>query len=324
MTTGDLRAPDPTLVRVGSGGPSGSRDDARKPPKSRRSRAGLSGRTGWIGLVPALVLMAAFVGFSIVQAVVVSLSDWRGIGDVRIIGLDNYVAVLGDADTWSSLSLTFGYALVSSVGTVAVATLLAASVSAGVPGSSFYRVIWFLPGIAPGAAVGIFWATAFQPDFGAVNVVAKLFGASGRSALLAASQTAIIPVVLVTVWASVGFAFLLLLGGIEQIPATIYEAARVDGATGIRQFFLITLPLTRPVIVTTTFLNFIWSFNGFTTVWSMTRGGPGNATLTFPVAVYKEAFQFADYGPASALALIGGVALLIVGFVGLRFSRSSQ
>lgn len=295
------------------------------PPRERRRlKSQVPPAARWLGALPALILISLFAGVAIFQAVLISLSDWRGIGDVRLEGFQNYVSIFTDGELWDTLGITFTYAAGSTVGIIVVATLLAAAVSGRAAGSSFYRVVWFLPGIAPAAAVAIFWSTAFQPGFGALNAVARLFGLPGDSALLADPATAIIPVIVVTAWAGVGFAFLLLLGAMEQIPDSIYEAARVDGASRVRQFFSLTLPLARPVIVVTTMLNFIWAFNGFTIVWAMTRGGPGQSTATLPVVVYETAFQFAQYGPAAALAVVGSIILIIVGFFGLRLSKSEQ
>jgi ABC-type sugar transport system permease subunit len=122
----------------------------------------------------------------------------------------------------------------------------------------------------------------------------------------------------------VGFAFLLLLGAMEQIPVSVYEAARIDGASPVRALFSITLPLVRPVLAVTAMLELIWSFNGFTTLWAMTQGGPGFATSILPVQVYKEAFQQTEFGPASAMAVMGGLILIVVGAIGLRLSQSKQ
>jgi raffinose/stachyose/melibiose transport system permease protein len=115
-----------------------------------------------------------------------------------------------------------------------------------------------------------------------------------------------------------------LLGAMEQIPVSLYESARIDGAGWIRIFRSITLPLIRPVLVIVTLLELIWSFNGFTTIWGMTQGGPGYATSTLPVLVYKQAFQLTDFGLASSMAVVGGVILVLLGFVMLRVSRTRQ
>ena len=155
-------------------------------------------------------------------------------------------------------------------------------ISAGVKGGRFYRVIWFLPGIAPIAAVSVFWSLAFQPTSGVVDAALGHLGLGSTHAWLSSSSLAIYPIVFVTVWASAGFAFIVLLSGMEQIPVEFYEAARLDGASWTRVFRSIMLPLVRPVIGVVALLEAIWTFNGFTVIWGMTQGGPGYATSTLP------------------------------------------
>jgi raffinose/stachyose/melibiose transport system permease protein len=110
----------------------------------------------------------------------------------------------------------------------------------------------------------------------------------------------------------------------EQTPVSLYEAARIDGASWLRIFYRITLPLIRPVLGVLGLLEVIWSFNGFTTIWGMTQGGPGFATSTVPVLVYEEAFRQSDFGLASSMAVIGGAILVVLGIVVLRVSRTRQ
>jgi ABC-type sugar transport system permease subunit len=203
---------------------------------------------------------------------------------------------------------------------IVVATLLAVAVHSRPNSARLYRVLWFLPAIAPGVAVGVFWSLAFQPAEGVVNALLGDLGLGNQHVWLAQPSTAIYPCVVATVWAGVGLAYLLILGAIGSITDDIYEAARMDGASGLRQLFSITLPLIRPVLVTTSLLEVIWSANGFTLVFAMTKGGPGDATSTLPVLVYNQAFVYSNYGTATAIAVIGGVIMLGVGSLMLRFS----
>lgn len=287
---------------------------------TRRNRAKLP-----IALtLPAVVVLLAFFGYPIIQAVRISLSDWGGIGPIDFVGPEQYAEVLGGEAFYRSLALTFVYSIVSALGIVGVAALLATAVSHSVWGSRAYRVIWFIPAVVPGAAAAVFWATAFQPHIGTMNAVAKLVGLPGDSALLASPATAIYPLIFVTIWSGVGFAFLLLLGAMEQVPTSVYEAARIDGAGAARQFFSITLPLIRPVLTIVLILNVIGTFNNFAIVWGLTRGGPGDATTTLPVMVYKEAFLTGNYSTATAIAVISAIILLLLGLVMLKFSQSRQ
>ncbi|MEA5117992.1 MAG: sugar ABC transporter permease, partial [Propionicimonas sp.] len=119
-------------------------------------------------------------------------------------------------------------------------------------------------------------------------------------------------------------AFLLILGAMEQIDIAVYEAARIDGAGYWAAFWSITVPLIRPVLAITLLLELIWNFNGFTVIWALTQGGPGYATSTLPVLVYRTAFQQIDFGLGSAMAVMGGVILTLVGVAALRLSASRQ
>jgi raffinose/stachyose/melibiose transport system permease protein len=275
-------------------------------------------------LAPAVILMIVFLFVPALQGIRTSLSSWSGFGDLTFVGLTNYTDALQDPLFWQSMGRSVLFTLLSTVGVVVIALLLAAAVSGGTPGYRFYRVVGFIPGVAPIAAGAVFWTSAFQPGQGIVNVVLGALGLGSNHSWLASSTLAIYPTIFVTIWTSVGFAFLLLLGAMEQIPVSVYEAARIDGAGKVRTFFAMTVPLIRPVLVIVTLLQIIWHFNGFTVLYAMTKGGPGYATTTLPVLVYREAFQQLNYGPASAMAILGGIVLLGVGIASVRLNRSGQ
>lgn len=276
-----------------------------------------------LAVAPALLLLVVFAGLPLVQSAWLSLTDWGGLNAPNFVGTANYRAAFSGEVAHSTL-VTAQFAVLTTVGIMGLATLLAAVVSAGVKGAAFYRVVWFLPGIAPVTAVGIFWTQAVAPGLGVVNVVLGWLGLGDTHAWLAETDTAVYPTVAAAVWAGVGFAFVLVLGATEQIDRAVYEAATIDGAGRVRQFFAITLPLIRPVLAITTMLEFVWAANGFTMVWAMTAGGPGTATTTLPVLIYVKAFQFSEYGPASAMAVLSGIVLFLLGMLGLRMSRSAQ
>jgi ABC-type sugar transport system permease subunit len=297
------------------------------PRPTRKSRYGIVGSrrsTVILAIAPAVILMIIFLGVPAIQGVRISLSSWPGFGPVNFTGFGNYVQAITDSPFLSSLGLTALYSGCSTAGIIIIATLLAASISAGRRGSGIYRVVWFLPGIAPIAAAGVFWATAFQPRYGVVNAILGDIGLGNEHAWLASPTLSIYPTIFVTIWANVGFAFLLLLGAMEQIPVSTYEAARIDGAGTLRTFFSITLPLIAPVLAITAILELIWQFNGFTVIWSMTQGGPGFATSILPVLVYRQGFQLTNFGLASAMSVMGGIVLTLVGIFALRLSRSRQ
>lgn len=314
MVIGIKEAPGADLDRVA----------ARRRAVARSGIVGSRRSTLALTVLPAVLLMVLFVAVPALEGLRISFSDWSGFGDVDFIGFQNYVDALENSPFLGSLATTSVYAVCSMVGIVVIATLLAASVSARMKGAAFYRVVWFLPGIAPVTAAGVFWAIAFQPKSGAVNVLLGAVGLGNAHAWLASPTVSIYPTIFVTIWANVGFAFLLLLGAMEQIPTSVYEAARIDGSSAARTFFELTLPLVRPVLAITAVLELIFQFNGFTIIWSMTQGGPGYATSTLPVLIYTQAFQLTHFGLGGAMAVMGGVLLIIAGLFSIRLSRSRQ
>jgi raffinose/stachyose/melibiose transport system permease protein len=281
------------------------------------------GRRALLAASPALLVMIIFFAVPVVDGLRLSFSSWGGTGPIAWVGLENYRQTFAGGFS-STLWLTLKYSVLCTAGTMIIAALMAAAVSFGAKGSRIYRVIWFLPGIAPIAAVSVFWASAFQPTSGVIDSITGAIGLGDTHAWLSSPTLAIYPAIFVTIWASVGFAFLVLLGAMEQTPVSLYEAARIDGASWPRIFYSITLPLIRPVIGVLGLLEAIWSFNGFTTIWGMTQGGPGFATSTVPVLVYEEAFRQSDFGLASSMAVIGGAILVVLGVVVLRISRTRQ
>ena len=295
--------------------------------RSKKKKIGLDGtniRSAKFALIPVFVLLFLFLGLPVINSIQLSFSRWGGLGPLEPVGWQNYTDLVADEQMRYSARITILYAFSVAIGVVAIATILAAAVSAGVRGHKFYKVVWFFPGIAPPTAVAIFWSSGFQPETGVVNTILGKIGLRDDYAWLASSETALYPVIFVGIWIAVGFAFLVILGAIEQIPISVREAATVDGANIRQQFFKITLPLIKPVMLIMLTLQIIWTFNGFTVVWAMTTGGPADSTSILPILAYKEAFRFGRFGTAAAMAVIAGVFLMIIGSLGIRLSRSEQ
>lgn len=268
-----------------------------------------------VGII--IVFLVPFIG-----TIRLSFTTWFGVGEAEPVGLRNYDALFSDPTFYSSIRVTVLYTLLSALGIVILATVTAMSVRRGRL-ATVLRIVWFLPAIAPGTAVAVFWAFALQPVSGAVNGLLGIVGLGDTHAWLASPRDAIYVVIAVTIWAGVAFPFLLIVGAIERVAPEIYEAAQLDGAGATRQAFHITLPLIRPVLAMVTVLELIWNFNSFTTVWAMTKGGPAEATNTLPVRLYVDAFQNFEFGEAAALGVMTSVVLVVIGLVGLRFANRS-
>jgi len=295
--------------------------------RKKKARIGLNAiniRSARFTLIPVFVLLFVFLALPMINSVKLSFSRWGGLGPLEAVGLNNYKFLFSDPQMRYSSRITIFYAFTVAFFVVAIGTLLAAAVSANVRGHKAMKLIWFFPGIAPPTAVAIFWSSGFQPESGVVNILLGKIGLGNNHAWLASSDTALFPVIFVGIWSAVGFAFLVILGAVEQIPVSLREAALVDGANMRQQFTKITLPLIRPILMTIFTLEIIWTFNGFTVVWAMTNGGPSDSTSILPILAYKEAFRYGRFGTAAAMAVITGIFLMIVGTIGIRLSRSEQ
>ncbi len=301
--------------------PTGAKGVPKASPRRGSLKRTNSKAVGW-ALLPAALVVLVFFAVPLVDLIRIALSSWTGVGDMTFVGLDNFIGAITNDAFYQALLHSVILAIVGAGGTIVVALILAAFVSGRVRGSSIYRVLWFLPAIAPASAVSVFWALSVQPSTGLVNQFLGSVGLGNTHAWLSTPSTALYVIAFVIIWHGVGFAFLLLLGAMEEIPVSVYEAAALDGASSVGRFFRITLPLIRPVLGVVALLNVIWAFNGFTFVWAITQGGPGNSTEVLPTLVYKQAFVFGNFGPEAAMSIIGGIILLELGLVTLRGQNS--
>lgn len=308
-----------------------SRDTETASPSSRvrpkRGKIGLAAanrKWAYLSLLPVFGLLFVFLALPAMNSIWLSFNSWPGIGEPRWVGTQNYETLLSEGRLAESIRITLLYSFVASFFIVALALLLAVAVSSNMRGSKFYRVVWFFPGIAPPTAVAIFWSLGFQPEIGVVNAIMGAIGLPSDNQWLAQSATVMFPVIFVGVWVGVGFAFLVLLGAVEGVDVSIREAAKIDGASQRQQLFQIIIPLIAPVMFTILTLQLIWNFNGFNLVFAMTQGGPGRSSEILPIFTYVEAFRYGRFGPASAAAVIAGIFLVFVGWLGIKMSRSRQ
>jgi ABC-type sugar transport system permease subunit len=252
-----------------------------------------------------------------------SFTSWAGVGSPQWAGLSSWRSALEDGGVFGSLEVSIVVAAVAAGLTTAVSLMLGLLVHWRTPGWKFFRFIWFLPALVPASAAGSYWDTALQPNFGFINGLLGAVGLGDAHSWLASPFWAQFAVSGVWVWGSSAFAFLFILGGLQQIPQDVQEAATVDGAASqwLQLRFMI-LPIIRPVLGVVLALQFIWAFNGFALVYSMTQGGPGTSTEIIPLDVYNQAFTNFNFGGAAAVAVLGSAVLFIIGAGLLRSSRS--
>jgi len=267
-------------------------------------------------LLPAFALYAAFMLFPIARAVQLSVYEWDGLTVGTFVGLDNYAAVVTDP----RLREAFGHALILivffSLLPVAIGLVLAAVLNrAKVRGLPFFRTVIFLPQVVAMVVVAVAWRQIYAPD-GSLNAALRGVGLDGLARPWLGDFTFSLPAVgTIGTWVSMGLVTVLLLAGMSRIPSEQYEAARLDGAGAVREFFAITLPAVRGEITVALTLTIIAALKTFDLVYVTTGGGPGTSTTVPSYEVYRRAFELGEVGMAAAVGIVLTVLIFAINLV---------
>jgi multiple sugar transport system permease protein len=278
--------------------------------------------TPYLFLLPALVLFLAFRVYPLINGLWLSFTNARlGRAQYTFVGLSNYEKLLDDSRFQLSLINTAFYTIASTLPILALPLLLAVVLNRGVPLKTLLRGAFFFPFTLSVVTVGLTWLWLLDPVVGPFNYYLRQLGIPVRS-LLADSHTAMWGIVLTSVWWVTGYYLVIYLAGLQDIPRHLYEAAAIDGATGWRSFWSITVPLLRPVFLFVFVIHIIGSFQIFGQVFVMTQGGPGDATRTVVQHLYETAFQsLFHFGSASAMAWVLFAVILVFSLIQFRILR---
>ena len=283
--------------------------------------------TAYFFILPTLVLFAIFSVYPFARTVQLSFTDWDGLSSTfRGVGFTNYLAAFRDTVWWQSIGNGLLLAVVALTLMQGLGLLLAIAVDRKITGQSIYRTLFYIPPILSGIVVATIWKWLYEPNNGVINSTLENIGLGGLAhPWLGSPATALWAISLVSIWQGVGYPFLLFLAGLQGISSDIYEAARMDGATGSQIFRMITLPLLRPVIGIVSVLTFLGAMQTFNLVVAMTGGGPGYATEVPILHIYRAAFGGSpDFGYASALSIVFGLLLFGVSMISLYMTRRSR
>ncbi|MGP3975276.1 carbohydrate ABC transporter permease [Streptomyces sp. 8N114] len=270
---------------------------------------------GWLFALPALAFYAVFNARPVLLSIQYSFYDWDGVGASTWVGLQNYSEVFTDSEQLNSLLHAFYLILFFTVLPVVLA-LITASVLRQLQGrftGALARTLLFLPQIIPGAAAGVAWMWMYS-DNGVVNQLLRAIGLDGLARPWLGDFTwALTAVGFIGTWLSTGLCTMLLLAGIGKIDGSLYEAARIDGAGPLRQFWAVTLSGLRNEIGVCVTITIIAALASFDVVYLATQGGPGTQTMVPGVAVYNLAFNDNRLGAASALAVV--LTLIVIAVI---------
>jgi multiple sugar transport system permease protein len=298
-------------------------------PRKARSRAGagLSSTEALLLLVPALLPVVILSVAPLLRGIYLGFTNARAGFDVttEFIGLDNFRTLLED-DLFVN---SFKIGLIWSASVTAIQFVLALGLalllSQHLRGRWFARTLALVPWAMPAVVVGIMWKLFFQPQAGVLNELLRRGHLPSDIDWLSSFQWALPAVILVGVWAGMPQTTVALLAGLQSIQAELHEASAVDGATAWQRFRTITLPQLRPVIVAITALDFIWNFNSFGLVYVLTEGGPAGKTQLPMLFAYNQAFEYGEFGYASALgnAMVVVIAVVLVFYLWGRLREST-
>jgi multiple sugar transport system permease protein len=277
------------------------------------------GATAAVFLAPALVILAVFVAWPMLSALRLSFTDASGFGKEDFVGFDNYVRVFSDPDILNAVANTLLYTALFTPTAVVVALALALVLNnPRLPFRSFFRTALFLPFVISLAVAAFAWSYLIDPQVGLLNY--WLGGAGIRLGNVLQDPVLAMPaVVIVAVWKNFGFYLVIFLAGLQDIPGSLYEAARVDGAGPWARFRNVTLPLLSNTLAFVLIFAMIAALQAFDQIYVMTGGGPYGHTQTVVMEIYESGFRNLELGFASALSYVLLIATLLLSVIQFVF-----
>ncbi|MFH0989684.1 MAG: sugar ABC transporter permease [bacterium] len=280
-------------------------------------------------LAPGLGALFFFFYLPVVAAFVLSFTDFDiyalgNISYMRFVGLKNYLTLLQDPLFWKALINTLYFVVVG--GPLSVFVSLAAALlvnSKLVRWKSFFRFSYFAPVVTTLVAVAIVWRYIYQPRFGILNFLLGQFGVPPID-WLGDPDWAMPAIILLAVWKNFGYNMLIFIAGLQNIPEELYEAAQIDGASAIRQFTQITLPLLAPTSLFVGLTTMIGYFQLFAEPYIMTQGGPVNSTLSIVLLMYQHGFRWWSMGYSASIAFVLFTIIFMVSLLQLKFQKRGE
>lgn len=326
-------------MSIGNAGPVGTIGVARKATPARLAPSEPVHRTlerpnvmlgqrrreaiaGWLFVAPALVGFLVFFLYPALRAIQISLTDWNMMRAPRFVGLENFERLVADPAFWNSVRVTATYVIVNIPFQVAFGLAIAVLLDRYAR-SVTMRAIVIVPFLISNVSAALIFLWLLDPLLGVANAGLDWLGI-GAQPFFTSTDHAIYAVVLVNLWRHVGFVALLFYAGLQAIPRSFYEAARIDGASEWDLFRYVTLPLLRPVMAFVLVTNVIGSFQIFDTVAVATRGGPAESTNVLIYYIYETAFSFSRMGYASAMSVALFAALIVFTLVQLRVMNADR
>lgn len=279
--------------------------------KGKKRSLTQSSRLFYLFISPWLIGFAIFTLFPMLFSLVTSFTDWNGLKTPVFVGLKNYINIFKtDMMFQTSLKNTLYYVAVAVPLNAIISIGLALLLNKRLPGSNFFRSVFYLPTICTGVALYIAWLYMYNENFGFINVLLGMLGIRGPG-WLTDTDLAMLSLIIMDMFAC-GTSMTIVLAGLQDVPSSYYEAAELDGAGALARFRHVTFPMISPVVFFNLLQCLIKGLQIFTQPYVMTEGGPANATYVYGLHLYKSAFLYAKFGYASAMAWVLMVILVLL------------
>jgi len=267
----------------------------------------------YLFILPHYFFFCVFLLYPIFRGLQISLFDWKiMLKEQEFIGLANYVTLMKDTVFWQTLRNTGQFMVFTVIINVILGLLVAAGLKHKFFGRDFLRVLFYAPGILSVSVLGIIFLRVWDTQLGIINYFVTTLLDGPRITWLGNPNTVIPALGVTTVWWTFGFPMLAFLAGLENIPETLYEAAKIDGASSWQSFKFITIPLIMPTMLFVTVTQFIAHMQVFAQPYIITGGGPGNGSRTAVMYLYETAWKFFRFGYASSIAVVLALIMIVV------------
>lgn len=288
---------------------------AQRPRITFRTRQKIA---GILFILPTVIFFLVFIAYPFFRAIGISFTTWAGYDEPEFVGLKNFVNLAQDRIFWIAMKNTFIFTVATTILQTTIPLLVAVLLFAGWRGGIFFRTVFFIPVIISFLVSALLWRMIYDATFGVLNTLLTAIGLeSWTRAWLALPETVMPSIIVVSLWISLGFYMLIFYAGLQSIPAELYEAASIDGASTWSKLLHVTVPMLWPVTTVVMVINIIGGVRVFDIIYVMTTGGPNHASEVLGTYLYVTAFGATGGGSASmGYASAIGVVILILSLMG--------
>ncbi|MBJ6362983.1 carbohydrate ABC transporter permease [Paenibacillus sp. GCM10012307] len=277
----------------------------------------------YLFITPTLLLFGIFTVIPVFMAFYLSFTNYDVLSRMDWVGFSNYKKLVGDSLLWQTFLNVFYYTIVFVPLNILLSLLIALLLNRASRAVKLFRTLNYLPTLTSAVAAATVWIWVLHPEYGLLNGFLGYFGVTGP-AWLSETSTAMLSIIMVTLWQSLGSNMIIYLAGLQGVPDYLYESSKLDGANAFHRFRYITWPQLRPTTFLVSTMSIIGALQLFDQAFVLTQGGPANATKTPVYLIYQQGFNQLDMGYASAQAFVLALCILAFSLINMKLSRAEE